>query len=70
MPCIVLGIIPAVLACFFADTFLLAFGFVMTVCAGGDLMIFLMILKSKLKGDVLFLDHPTDVGLAAFVREA
>ncbi len=26
-------------------------------------------LKTKLKGDVLFVDHPSEVGLAAFVKE-
>ena len=42
--------------------------YVHVICAGGDLLIFFLIMKSKLKGDVLFLDHPTDVGLAAFVK--
>ena len=69
LPCIVLGIIPSVLACIFGSAALLAFGTLMTVCAGGDILVLVLILKARLNGDVLLLDHPTDVGLVAFVRE-
>ena len=69
LPCIVLGIIPSVIACIIGNFMLLCYGGFMTICAGGDLLVFVLILKAKLKGDVLLLDHPTDVGLVAFVRE-
>ena len=69
LPFIILGIIPCIIACAIGSIALLLFGCMMIVCAGGDLLILVLILKTGLKGDVLFLDHPTDVGLAAFVKE-
>ena len=69
LPCLILGFIPSVIACFTGNGLLLGFGALMIVCAGGDLMVLFMILKAKLKGDVLFLDHPTDIGLVAFVKD-
>lgn len=69
LPAVILGIVPCVLACIFCSIELLFFGGLMLICAGGDLLIFVLILRTKLKGDVLFLDHPTDIGLAAFVRD-
>lgn len=68
LPFIILGVIPCIISCVIGSIALLFFGGMMIVCAGGDLLIFFLIMKSKLKGDVLFLDHPTDVGLAAFVK--
>ena len=69
LPCIVLGYIPGIISCFNGNGVLLGYSVLMIVSAGGDLMVMLLILKSKLKGDVLFVDHPTEIGLAAFVKE-
>ena len=69
MPCIVLGIIPMILALIFGSFLLLVYGAFMTITAGGDLLIMSMILKSSYKGDVYFVDHPTKIGLAVFVKE-
>jgi len=69
LPCIVLGYIPGMIACISGNGILLGYSVLMIVSAGGDLMVMLLILKSKLKGDVLFVDHPTEIGLAAFVKE-
>lgn len=69
LPCIVLGYIPGIISCINGSGVLLGYSVLMIVSAGGDLMVMLLILKSKLKGDVLFVDHPTEIGLAAFVRE-
>lgn len=69
MPCIVLGIIPMILALAFGSFLLLVYGAFMTITAGGDLLIMSMILKSSYKGDVYFVDHPTKIGLAVFVKE-
>lgn len=68
LPFIILGVIPGIFSCIFASFPLFIYSVMMMICAGGDLLIFFLIMKSKLKGDVLFLDHPTDVGLAAFVK--
>ena len=69
MPCIVLGIIPTLVSIFIANPYLFFYGIFMIVCAGGDLLIFSMILNSKLKDTDLFLDHPTDIGLVVFTKE-
>ena len=69
LPCIVLGVVPCIIACFIGSGILLGYGALMIVCAGGDLLVFTLILKLKVKGELLFLDHPTDVGLVAFVKD-
>lgn len=69
LPLIILGIIPSIVACILGSYLLILYGMLMIICAGGDLLILFLILKTKLKGDVLFLDHPTDVGLISFVKE-
>ncbi|MBP5261495.1 MAG: DUF3267 domain-containing protein [Clostridiales bacterium] len=69
MPCIILGLIPEIIACFTGNAFLLGYGAFMTVCAGGDLLIISMILRDKKTKDALFFDHPTKVGLVKFVKK-
>lgn len=69
MPLLILGIIPSAVALVIGSFYLLVYGVVMIICAGGDILILFLILKTKLKGDVLFVDHPSEVGLAAFVKE-
>ena len=69
MPCIVLGIGICVLAFFLhhGPTFFL--GALMIVSAGGDLLVTQMILMHKTKAkEVLYMDHPTDIGLVTFEK--
>lgn len=69
MPCIILGVIPSVIATIIVNPILLLFGAVMIICAGGDLMILCLIIAKKPRHkEVLFLDHPTDIGLMCFMR--
>jgi len=69
MPGLVLGIIPQVTACFTGSFLLELYGAFMTICAGGDLMIFIMILRDKKCGDEYYLDHPTKIGLLKLYKE-
>lgn len=69
MPCITLGVVPGIVSIVIGSSVLLFYSAIMIVSAGGDLLIFMLVIRSKLKGDVLFLDHPTEVGLVAFVKE-
>ena len=68
MPCIVLGILPSLVACFTHSFGLLGFGLVMILGASGDLLIGKMILEKKFPDTALLLDHPTDVGLVVFQK--
>lgn len=68
MPGFVLGIIPSIVSLFTGDFILLVFGIMMILCAGGDLFILIMILKSKANDTALFLDHPTQIGLIYFEK--
>ena len=69
MPCIILGIIPSIVSIFIASPFLLFFGLIMILSAGGDLLICLLILKHKSKKkECVYLDHPTEVGVLLFEK--
>ena len=69
MPCITLGVIPAVIAIITGNSLIMMYAALMIICAGGDLFILCLIIKKKpRKKDVLFLDHPTAIGLVCFVR--
>lgn len=60
MPGIVLGILPAMIAIFNGNGFLLAFGLLFTVAAGGDMLILWLI--RHVEGSKLVEDHPTNAG--------
>lgn len=68
MPCIVLGIIPAIISLFNHNNWWLVTGAVMIMSAGGDLLILKMILDHKGSNDDLYLDHPTEIGLTVFEK--
>ena len=69
MPCIVLGIVPCILSYLTGSAYLLAFGVLMIISAGGDLLVTQMILTNKAKGkEQLYFDHPTEIGLALFEK--
>jgi hypothetical protein len=59
-PCILLGIIPLMVALVIGDYFLLIFGSLLTLAAGGDIIIYILTLK-VLK-DKLLLDHSSECG--------
>ncbi|MBP3891594.1 MAG: DUF3267 domain-containing protein [Solobacterium sp.] len=69
MPCIVLGILPCVISWFNHNLWFLEMGAIMILSAGGDLLICKMILNKKTNLPALYLDHPTSVGLAMFIKE-
>ena len=68
MPCIVLGIIPSVIAVITGDLGLMFLGALMIMSAGGDLLICKMILSGEGSGSSVYLDHPTEIGLVRFDR--
>ena len=70
MPCIVLGIIPSIIAIVINSVYLLTYGILMTLAAGGDLLITLLILKNKTKNEAIYLDHPTDCGVLKFEKRS
>ena len=60
MPCIVLGVIPAVLSLFVGNLILLAFGVFFIAAAAGDIWMTWLLTKENPKS--LVLDHPTEAG--------
>ena len=69
MPTLVLGILPVLAAYATGSLFLLVVGLLMILGGGGDLTIALKMLRFKPDGgEVLYLDHPYECGLVAFVR--
>ena len=68
MPCLMLGILPGIEAIIFDSVLILLFSTVMLMSAGGDLLIALLLLRHKPKGDVLYIDHPTKIGLSCFEK--
>ncbi len=69
MPLIILGIIPTVIAILFGSSFLLWYGILMILSAGGDILIILQLLLYKSNfPEKLYLDHPTQAGLVVFER--
>ena len=69
MPLVVLGIIPAIVSCFIGSFYLNCFAILMIISAGGDLLVMGLILWTRFEGDVYFVDHPTQIGLVAFVKK-
>jgi hypothetical protein len=51
-----------------ADILFLAAGVLMTIAAGGDILIAKMILGNKASKKALYLDHPTEIGLVVFQK--
>ena len=67
-PCLLLGILPGIAAVILSSVLLLLFSIVMLMSAGGDLLIAQLLLRHKATGDVLYIDHPTKIGLSCFER--
>jgi len=68
VPCMILGLIPAIAALFSGSVVLLAVGVFNILAAGGDLTIVCMLIKYIGK-KVLILDHPSECGCAVFIPE-
>lgn len=69
MPTIVLGFLPAVLGIVTGKWVILFFAIILIMGGGGDMMIILNILKYRSKGkEVLFLDHPYEIGTIVFEK--
>lgn len=68
-PTVVLGLLPVLVAYATGSPVWFAIGALMILGGGGDLAIVLKLVRFKPEGDeVLYLDHPYECGLAAFVR--
>lgn len=69
MPTIVLGFLPAVLGIITGKWVIMFFAIILIMGGGGDMMIILNILKYRSKGkEVLFLDHPYEIGTIVFEK--
>ena len=69
MPCLLLGVIPCIAAIAAQSFWLLLFGVVMNLSAGGDLLITTLLVPHKPAGAALYIDHPTKIGLTCFEKE-
>ena len=67
-PCLLLGIIPCVIAVCVKSFWLLLFAAVMNMSAGGDLLIAALLLRHKPQNEALYIDHPTKIGLSCFEK--
>lgn len=60
MPCVVLGVVPAIVALFVGDLTLLVFGIIFIATSSGDIWIAWLLTKENPQS--LVLDHPTEAG--------
>lgn len=67
MPCLLLGIVPAVLSLFLGLVWLYIFGVVFISAAAGDLMVMWRLRKEK--DTALVLDHPSEAGYLVYEEE-
>lgn len=69
MPCLVLGIIPCIVAVYINSSYLLFLGILMIMGAGGDLTVIIKMLFFRSScTDVIIMDHPTECGFIIFER--
>ena len=69
MPTLILGFLPGVIAIVTGSSLLLIVAVLMILGGGGDLLIIFKLLRYKSDAkDVLFIDHPYEVGTAVFER--
>lgn len=69
MPTIILGILPAIVSIIIGSWLLFALNALMIFGGGGDLTIVLKLLRYREKEGTIFVDHPYQCGLVAFVRK-
>lgn len=69
MPCLILGIIPCVVAVYTNSLLLLIIGILMIMGAGGDLTVILkMLFYKSAASEEIIMDHPTECGFIVFER--
>ena len=69
MPLVILGLIPTIIAIVIGHWWMLWIGFVMTISAGGDVIIaWKVIFHRSAAREVLYCDHPTQAGVVVFER--
>lgn len=69
MPTIVLGFLPCIAASLLGNSFVFTLGVLMLFGGGGDFLMVYGMLAVRTKGkDVLFIDHPTELGFFVFER--
>ncbi|MCR4740834.1 MAG: DUF3267 domain-containing protein [Lachnospiraceae bacterium] len=69
MPMIILGIIPLIIAIAIGSALILSIGLIMTIAAGGDIMIIFKLLTYRSDaGEKLIYDHPTQAGCCIFEK--
>jgi hypothetical protein len=67
MPCLIEGLIPSLMAIIIGSGWLLFFGLIFTMGAGGDLVILWTI--RKVDSGILVRDHPSRVGCSVIIPE-
>lgn len=69
MPTLLLGLLPALIGIQTGIFSIFLMGVLMTIGGGGDLLLIQKLLRYKPKGrEVIYLDHPHEIGLIAFER--
>ena len=69
MPLLILGILPMTAAVIAGCCFWLVLGIIMTISAGGDILLTINILRYKSNADkVVYIDHPTELGGVIFEK--
>lgn len=69
MPTLILGIIPAIVAIYIGNEFLLYVAQAMIISGGGDMCIIFDILRYKSSAkEIEYMDHPYEVGLVVFEK--
>lgn len=71
MPCFVLGVIPTILGILMGSGLLFWIGIMMTLSAGGDIMIVWKVMRFKKQEEseeILIFDHPTQAGAVIFEK--
>lgn len=69
MPTLLLGVIPTILSIVLLQLPLFILGQIMIFAGGGDMLIIESLMKYQEKGrETIYLDHPTELGLAVFER--
>jgi len=66
MPLIIMGIIPTIISIIIGNIFLLFWGIICIIAAGGDILVFLKTLKQK--RDSWIFDHPTKAGFYIYKK--
>lgn len=69
MPCLILGIIPAIISLFAPSTYLFALGELMILGAGGDILCSIKILTYNSNSkEICVIDHPAEIGFIVFEK--